>query len=114
MASGQIRLVDSLENLSRPALLGITVEVERVSESTLVQPFPDAQRLESEFNQRGLTSELRRDGSLWVAGIDQQNCRLVWEAARHCGVRIKQLSSPKNSLEEVFFQAVQEARHALA
>ncbi len=114
MAAGQVRLVDSLENLSRPAQQGITLQVDRTLEATVDEPHPDARSLTEFLNQRGLAGEVRRDGSVWVAGVDQHDCRSVWEAARDCGVRIRQLASARNSLEQVFFQAVQEAQHASA
>ena len=114
MAAGQVRLVDSLENLSRPAVRGMSVQVERISESSVDEPFPDARRLSEELSRRSMVGELRRDGSLWVSGVDELDCRAVWQAALDCGVRIKQLATAKNSLEEVFFQAVQETEHAIA
>ena len=114
MAAGQVRLVDSLERLSRPAQSGLLVDVESTRPVTVDEAYPDAQRLVNALQQRGMNCELRRDGSLWVAGIDEQHCRPVWEAARDAGVHIKQLRRAKNSLEEVFFQTVQEAQHAVA
>ena len=112
MAAGQVRLVDSLENLSRPAQPGITLQVERTREASVDEPYPDAQALSAFMRQRGLAGEVRRDGSLWVAGVLPHDCRPVWEAARDCDVQIRQLSSSRNSLEQIFFQAVQEAQHA--
>lgn len=114
MAAGQVRLVDSLENLSRPAEQGITLQVERTREVGLNQPFPDAARLVEHLQQRGMTAQLRQDGSVWVVGVEQHACHSVWQAARDCGVHIRQLSSARNSLESVFFQAVRESQHASA
>ncbi len=114
MAAGQVRLVDSLENLSRPAQQGVTLQVERALQAGLDQPFPEAARLVEHLQQLGLSAELRQDGNIWVAGIEQQACRRVWEAARDCDVRIRQLSGARNSLEKIFFQAVQEMQHATA
>ncbi len=114
MAAGQVRLVDSLENLSRPTRQGITLQVERSHEALLDEPYPDARRLVELLGQRNLASEVRRDGSVWVSGVEQHQCRAVWEAARDCGVCIRQLSNARNSLEQVFFQAVQETQHATA
>jgi ABC-2 type transport system ATP-binding protein len=114
MAAGQVRLVDSLENLSRPAQRGMLVQVESIRSVTVDSPFPDAERLLNELLQHGWQCELRRDGNLWIAGIDEHDCRPIWQAARKCEVQIKQLSSPKNSLEAIFFQAVQETQNAVA
>lgn len=114
MAAGQVRLVDSLENLSRPAQQGVLVEVERIAEATVDNPFPDARKLADKLHERGWRNELRREGSLWVFGLNTDQYREVWLAARDAGVHIRHLSSAKNSLEEVFFQAVQETQHAVA
>ncbi len=114
MAAGEVRLVDSLENLSQPAQHGLALQVERRSQASLDEPYPDARRLVDLLQQRGMAGELRRDGSVWVAGLDQPVCRPVWEAARDCDVQIRQLGSARNSLEQVFFQAVRETQHASA
>jgi len=114
MAAGQVRLVDSLENLSRPAQRGMLVRVESTRSVTVDSPFPDAELLLNELLQHGWQCELRRDGGLWISGIDEQDCRPIWLAARRCEVQVKQLSSAKNSLEAIFFQAVQETQHAVA
>lgn len=114
MAAGQIRLVDSLDNLCRPAQVGVLVQLERNLPATVDDPFPEARQLAAELARRELVSEQRRDGGLWVAGVAEHDCRQVWLAAREGGVRIKHLANAKNSLEEVFFQAVQETQHAVA
>ena len=59
-------------------------------------------------------TEVRGTGHVWVAGIDAEDSHAVWEAAARAEVHIQQLSSAKNSLEEVFFKAVKEAEHAAA
>ncbi len=114
MAAGQVRLVDSLENLSRPAEHGVTLQVERSVQFNLDQPFAEATRLVQRLHERGLSAELRPDGSVWIAGVEPHACQRVWEVARDCDVRIRQLSGARNSLETVFFQAVQEMQHATA
>ena len=114
MAAGQVRLVDSLENLSRPVQRGMLVELEALRPATVDSSYPDTQLLADALQRRGLACDIRRDGTLWVAGLVEGECRLVWEAAKNSGVHIRQLSSAKNSLEEVFFQAVQEMQHAVA
>ena len=112
MAAGQVRLVDSLENLSRPTEQGVTLQVERTRQASPTQPYPDAECLVQLLQQRGSAAQLRRDGSVWVAGIEQHASQRVWQAALDCGVHIRQLSTARNSLESVFFQTVSEAQHA--
>ncbi len=114
MVGGEVRLVDSLDNLSRPAQHGMSVQIERGREASVEEPFPDARCLIECLRLRGVASELQSDGSIWVVGIDASECHPLWEAARDCGVSIRQLSPARNSLEQIFFAAVQEAQHAPA
>ena len=112
MANGQIRLIDSLENLSRPAQEGVLVEVERIGEPTVEEMFPDTRKLAEALKDRGWNCDMRRDGALWVHGMVSAQSRELWLAAQICGVHIRHLTTARNSLEEVFFQAVQETQHA--
>jgi ABC-2 type transport system ATP-binding protein len=114
MAAGQIRLIDSLENLSRPAEQGVLVEIERTSDPSVNEPFPDSRKLAGALHARGWTSEIRREGGLWIHGLGSHQSRDVWLAAQEAGVHIRHLGTAMNSLEEVFFQAVQESQHAVA
>lgn len=113
MAAGQVRLVDSLENLSRPARQGITLQVERTREASVEQPYPEATCLAAKLQEHGLSSHVMRDGSVWVSGVAPEQCERVWELARDCEVHIKQLAGARNSLEQVFFETVREAQHAV-
>ncbi|MEZ6134036.1 MAG: ABC transporter ATP-binding protein [Pirellulaceae bacterium] len=114
MAVGQVRLIDSLENLSRPAQQGVNIAVERRQSATVEIPYPDAVLLQQTLQDSQLQSVVRRDGSLWVADVNDADRSRLWDAAGRCGVHIRQMSSAKNSLDEIFFQAVQEASRASA
>lgn len=114
MSQGQIRLVDSLENLSRPARSGMLVQVDHRSQRTPEDPFPDASRLVRELCEYHVDAEVQDKGSIWVSGIDQADCRVVWQAAASAGVFVLQLSKARNSLEEIFFRTVKEAENATA
>lgn len=111
MSSGRIRLVDSLVNLSKPTEASFAIHVERRLEARSDMPFPDANRLMEQLRQAGIECSLQADGVLWVAaGTD--DCSRIWKLARDGDVYIKQLAPAKNSLEKVFFDAVQEVHHA--
>ncbi len=112
MATGRIRLVDSLENLSRPSQSGMFVQIERQRDATTDQPYPDASRFAEQLSADGISAQVRTDGRVWVSGASERACQPVWQAAHRCQVQIKQLSPAKNSLEEVFFHVVREAEHA--
>lgn len=114
MATGRIRLVDSLANLVRPTRKGVLVRPVRQLAAEAELPFPDAQNLLNQLRTQHCDAELRGDGSVWVANIDAENCDIVWQAALKAHVQVDQLSNAKNSLEEIFFNTVKEAEHAVA
>ncbi len=114
MSRGQIRLVDSLNNLSQPSRSGMLVQIERQQDATTEDPNPDATRFRHQLLEMHVESELRSTGQVWVSGITADNSRTVWEAASRAGVRVEQLNSAQNSLEEIFFNTVKEAEHASA
>ena len=114
MSQGRIRLVDSLENLSRPARSGVMVHVQKHRESTADEPFPDAQQLLRCLKNRGMDVELREQGGLWVRSVSEEDSRLIWHSAAQAGVYIERLSQAKNSLEEIFFNTVKESERATA
>lgn len=114
MAAGQVRLVDRLENLVRPAQPGLILDVERQRAAEVGDAHPDARSLAEHLQRSGMAAQVRPDGSVWVADVPVDLTRPVWSAAQQCGVRIRQLGTAHNSLEQVFFQAVREAQHAPA
>lgn len=114
MSQGKIRLVDSLENLSRPSNGGVLVEVESKNVATPEDPYPDASKLIRQLSETGIQAELREKGVIWVASHGNESCGAIWQSAVACGVNIEQLTQAKNSLEEIFFRTVMEAERAAA
>ncbi len=114
MAHGKIRLVDSLENLSRPAQAGMLVGVNEGTDKTVDDPYPEARQLVEQLAAQGTRAEIKDRGYVWVFDVTAERSQLIWDAAEAAGIHIGFLSSAKNSLEEIFFHTVKEAQHATA
>jgi ABC-2 type transport system ATP-binding protein len=114
MSRGKIRLVDTLENLSRPTRSGVLVELDAREPATAEEQYPESVRFAQCLSQQGYEVEERQKGTLWVSGVDDSNVRLIWQKALEVNVTICGMGSATNSLEEVFFNAVKEAEHATA
>lgn len=114
MSTGKIRLVDSLENLSKPSRVGMLVVPERLRDTSADDPYPDSRLFQQQLAELGVESEIRTAGQVWVSGVEADNCEVIWRAAQRAEVQVEKLASAKNSLEEIFFKTVKEAEHASA
>ncbi len=102
LASGQVRLNESLEVLNRPTAPTLTVKLAR-----------KAKTFTEDLQQLGLQVQAEQDDRhLKVSGNQENLSQLVWNAAQRNGVSIHALSPSKNSLEEIFMSAVEEANIA--
>jgi ABC-2 type transport system ATP-binding protein len=101
MVQGEVRVVDSLETLSRPA-----------SPAVHVRPSNDAAALIRRVEAEGGQVAVNEDGSLQVvvAGAEAAGC--VWRWAAETGVGIRSLVPSRNSLEQIFLDAVRGDRRA--
>ncbi len=97
LARGRMRIVERLEVLTRPASPAVEVRV-------FGQPEPLADRI------RRAGIEVRQDpqGTLTLVDADQQAVERVWSWAREAGVGIRALKPARNSLEQIFLEAVRE------
>lgn len=94
LVRGQVRIVDTLENLSRPA------------EPTLhVSVLGDHQRLVERAREHQHTVVVEADGLLRIEGIDTANTADVWRWAAETGTSIRRLQPAQNSLDRIFFEA---------
>jgi ABC-2 type transport system ATP-binding protein len=116
MVGGRIKLVDSVENLSRPVRGGVQVRVEPAGATQTGSTQTGSQTAVEHFanflSASGWEVEMQEDGSLWVHSLESADSQRLWQAARECGVRIHHLAAARNSLEEVFMDTVREASHA--
>jgi len=102
LASGQVRLNESLEVLNRPTAPTLTVKLAK-----------EVKTFTEDLQQLGLQVQAEQDDRhLKVSGNQENLSQLVWNAAQRNGVSIHALSPSKNSLEEIFMSAVEEANIA--
>ncbi|MEM7474076.1 MAG: hypothetical protein AAF483_03730, partial [Planctomycetota bacterium] len=88
--------------------------VEPQQRSTENDPYPDARILSENLVAQGIGSKVEKKGAVWVAGVGDENCPAIWQAASQANVLIRQMSPARNSLEEIFFNTVLEAERAFA
>lgn len=92
LVNGQVRLADSLANLQRPAQAGLQVSV-----------VSGAEQLLQSLKIDGIQAELSDKQQLRLENVDM---RRVWQASQQSGVLIQRIEPAKNSLEQMFLDAV--------
>jgi ABC-2 type transport system ATP-binding protein len=95
MAQGEIRVVDALETLSRPASPALRVRV-----------VGDGRSLREQIERAGGEVTIQEDGGLRVAAPGPDLEERIWQWARETGVGIRALTPSRNSLEQIFLDAV--------
>ena len=103
LANGRVRLVDKLAVLSRP-----------VSPAFHVRVLGSAERFAERISREGIDVAMQNDGELTVAATDGQIVERLWDWAQEAGVGIRALAPSRNSLEQVFLDAVREEKRATA
>jgi ABC-2 type transport system ATP-binding protein len=98
LVKGTVRLVDTLENLSRPAEPTLQLSVAGNSD-------PLVRRVQSE----GFAVTNRGAGLLLISGIDSDQVWRVWDWASETEVAIRRLEPARHSLEEIFVEATRDA-----
>jgi len=94
LVGGRVRIIDTLENLSRPAEPTVHVAV-----------YGDAAPLASRLRTEGYTVTEETDGSLRIAGMDTEQISRCWQLAAETGTSVRRLAPAKNSLDKIFFEA---------
>lgn len=101
LAKGEIRLNSSFEEINRPRVPTVVL--------TLLAESPEFER---QLQQAGLKVERIPGGEWLVTGEDYSVASQVWEIAQTSGTTLQSLKPARNSLEEVFLEAVKESPHA--
>jgi ABC-2 type transport system ATP-binding protein len=101
LAKSRVRISERLERLSQPTNPSLQIHV-------LGDPGFFAGRLE----QAGLKPRLNQDGSLTVEGQHAELAARIWQHAHQANVGVRSIEPSRNSLEEIFLEAVREAPHA--
>ncbi len=97
LARGRVQVSDTLAELSRPALPSLEVRLLGVA----------TQFIET-IRSRGIGIEQRAADAVVLHGAPQQLAEQVWQAAGACGVGVRSMTPSRNSLEEIFLNAVRQ------
>lgn len=97
LARGRVRVSESLQQLNQPA--DPSVQLRLLGRSDIFV---------SQLESRGLTVNTSANGVLDVRGPEDSLTEHIWRTARQCGVGIRSLTPSRNSLEQIFLDAVQE------
>ena len=95
MAAGQIRLVDTLENLQRPSQQGLQISV-----------VSNAGKLGDALRAQGIQSNSTSDSQLVVLGDESILLDCIWKTSIEQQVTVLRIEQAKNSLEQAFLDAV--------
>lgn len=101
VGKGRLLVYDTLENLRRP-----------VDESFQVHFDGDSAAFASSLAREGLEAQTLGVGELRVGGRDGRTTETIFRVASEMGTPLRGLLPSKNSLEEIFLNALNEGRHA--
>ena len=100
LANGRVRLASSLIELQRPAEAGLSIGV-----------VSDAAKLCQQLQSQGLDCQLVNDQQLLLRSDDMTSGR-IWQASLQADVLIQRIEPARNSLEQLFLDAVREDQAA--
>ena len=101
LAKGKVQVSDTLTELSRPAMPSLQVRLLGTTGT-----FRDRIRA------CGIDVEEQTSGALLLRGAPDELAGTVWRVAGECGVGVRSLTPSRNSLEEIFLNAVRgEPKH---
>lgn len=95
LARGRIQVSQSLAELSRPAVPSLEVRL-----------LGSAERFLEGMRQRGIEVASTSNGLLILQGPPDELTQTVWQTARASDVGIRSMTPSRNSLEEIFLNAV--------
>lgn len=101
LAAGSVRVSDTLDGLCRMPNPSVTVSVTG-----------DYQSLHDLLSSKELQSTIVMPYQLRVVGEASELSSALWSAATESGCVIRSLTPSKNSLEQIFLDAVREVHHA--
>lgn len=95
LARGRVQVSEKLSVLSRPA-----------SPSLEVRLLGSPERFVEAMRTRGIGVASRSNETVVLQGAPDQLADRVWQAATDCGIGVKSMTPSRNSLEEIFLNAV--------
>lgn len=100
LARGRVQVSERLAELSRPAVPALEVRLQG-----------DPTSFQSTIRSRGIPCEERARGTLLMHGDPTALSETVWKLAAETGVTVRSLTPSRNSLEEIFLNAVRGETH---
>lgn len=101
LVEGEVRLSESMEVLLRPGAPGVTIRTSN-----------DASRLVELLRERGYAIQQSDAMSFFVEAVDVSLTSPIWELAASVNVGVLSMTPIRNSLEQIFMNAVREDEHA--
>jgi ABC-2 type transport system ATP-binding protein len=101
LARGKVSISERLAVLNQPSSPALNVEV-----------FGESRQLVDRLRQAGMCVQELPDGTLALVGAEGDAGPQIWECAREAGVGLLRIVPAKNSLEQIFLEAVGKGPHA--
>lgn len=95
LARGRVQVADSLAELSRPTTPSLQVR--------LLGP---AEQFIEQIRRRGIHVDMEPNGKILLRGLPDELSGIAWQVASECGVGVRSMTPSRNSLEEIFVNAV--------
>ncbi len=95
LAKGRVQVSQRLSELSRPATPSLQIRLLG----------PDADFIER-IQRQGIEIASQTNGTIVLQGVPDHLTETVWRTANECGIGIRSLTPSRNSLEEIFLNAV--------
>lgn len=95
LAHGRVQVANSLVELSRPATPSLQVRL-----------LGSADRFVERIREQGIPVDNHLNGSFVLQGMPDDLAAIVWRTASDCGVGVRSMTPSRNSLEEIFVNAV--------
>ena len=95
LARGQVQVADSLSVLSRPSVPSMEVKL-----------LGNPQAFVEKMRGQGVSVQPSAGQGLVLVGAPEQLTGQIWQAATECGIGVRSMTPSRNSLEEIFINAV--------
>ena len=99
LARGRVQVSERLSVLNRPATPSLEVRL-----------LGSAERFIDLIRGRGIGIDARSNGTVVLQGAPEELADQVWQSARECGISVRSMTPSRNSLEEIFLNAVRGER----
>jgi ABC-2 type transport system ATP-binding protein len=100
LAHGRVQVSQSLAELSRPTVPSLELRLLGSSDAFIER-----------IRQRGIHVDPPLNGLIVLQGVPENLAASVWQTADECGIGIRSMTPSRNSLEEIFLNAVRAESH---